>query len=150
MAVAFGHSRTGICSPPIPGSESLRPYRRTACTELSDRGIGYLTQPLTFESRRRVGEQFQIHRADSGDQCPMCSGHGWVASITPTIEEQEGGSQKVLAARRSYCSEVSGSTGFPFLRTSKCSFGLSASPVDPTNPTIVPADTQSPTLTATR
>jgi hypothetical protein len=41
-------------------------------------GIGYLTKPLTYKSRKPHEETAHIHRAGSADKCPMCLGQGWV------------------------------------------------------------------------
>jgi hypothetical protein len=38
------------------------------------RGIGYLTGPITYQSRLRGDSR----RAKSGDVCPLCVGLGWV------------------------------------------------------------------------
>src|SRR5215467_4644621 len=42
------------------------------------KGIGYLTGPLEYRSRRRGEDTFHIHRAESGDRCPTCVGKGWL------------------------------------------------------------------------
>ena len=44
-------------------------------------GIGYLTEPYTYQSRRAGEMTWQIHRAESGDRCPTCNGRGWVGVI---------------------------------------------------------------------
>ena len=41
------------------------------------KGLGYLTEPCTFESRKVIGDEWHVHRAESGDPCPMCVGRGW-------------------------------------------------------------------------
>ena len=74
------------------------------------RGIGYLTAPLACESRNAVGEDFEIHRLESGDKCPMCVGRGWVgllggsgpaahAGIADAIERSSGGPARVVRRR---------------------------------------------------
>ena len=42
------------------------------------RGIGYLTKPLVYESRRRGSDEFEVRRVGSGDKCPLCVGRGWI------------------------------------------------------------------------
>ena len=45
------------------------------------KGIGYLTSPLTYYSKRRGEKIHHVHRAGSGDRCPMCVGQGWVGQL---------------------------------------------------------------------
>jgi hypothetical protein len=45
------------------------------------KGIGYLTAPLRYRSRRKGEKHFYIHRASSGDRCPSCHGNGWIAWV---------------------------------------------------------------------
>jgi hypothetical protein len=56
------------------GGERQHPAR--TCDEC--KGLGYLTKPCTFESRKSVGGEWYVHRATSGDPCPMCIGLGWM------------------------------------------------------------------------
>jgi len=45
------------------------------------KGIGYLTSPLTYESRNAANEDFHIYRAESGDRCPLYVGRGGVGLV---------------------------------------------------------------------
>jgi hypothetical protein len=45
------------------------------------RGIGYLTGPLTYTMQKPGSDKKHIHRAGSGDRCPLCFGRGWVGVI---------------------------------------------------------------------
>jgi len=42
------------------------------------RGIGYLTKPLTYKRQTRGSDAVHVHRAGSGDRCPVCLGRGWI------------------------------------------------------------------------
>ena len=52
------------------------------------KGIGYLTSPLTYYSRRRGEKEYHIHRAESGDRCPTCVGQGWVGLLGTTSKHR--------------------------------------------------------------
>jgi len=79
----------------LGGAAMVWPARFKAKVEMSDgesyempaetcrdcKGIGYLTRPLTYESRRRGERKMHVRRAGSGDWCPTCAGRGWVGFL---------------------------------------------------------------------
>jgi RecJ-like exonuclease len=45
------------------------------------KGIGYVTQAVTYTIQKARSETAHIHRAESGDRCPLCLGRGWVGVV---------------------------------------------------------------------